>query len=95
MEHGRDLARTLADNPVVLMRGHGCAVAANSIQESVLVSIYAQVNARLLLQALPLGNVKYIRPGEIAKRDESDRLNTVRHTRTWEYYRRRAGCESL
>ena len=40
MEQGRDLASTLGDSAVALMRGHGCAVSGPSIIEAVLTAVY-------------------------------------------------------
>ena len=58
MAQGRDLARGLGGNNVVLMRGHGFAAAARSLSEVVRMSVYTPRNARALLAALPLGEVK-------------------------------------
>jgi HCOMODA/2-hydroxy-3-carboxy-muconic semialdehyde decarboxylase len=52
---GKALAATLADNNVVLMRGHGNTVVGPDIREVVARAIYTEVNARLLLQTLLLG----------------------------------------
>jgi HCOMODA/2-hydroxy-3-carboxy-muconic semialdehyde decarboxylase len=92
MEQGHDMAACLGENHVVLMRGHGCAVAADTIEEAVLKSIYLQINARMQMDAMRLGEVTYLSPGEIAFREtstpETMRLGTER---VWEYYTRRAG----
>ena len=94
MDQGRDLARTLAANRVALMRGHGCVVAASSVKEAVMCAIYLQVNARLLLESLPLGEVNYLLPGEVdALRDNL--LRPVSMDRAWQYWKMRAGCEDL
>jgi ribulose-5-phosphate 4-epimerase/fuculose-1-phosphate aldolase len=89
MEQGRELATCLADNVVVLMRGHGCTVTGPSIAEAVLTSIYLQVNAQLQLAAMRLGEVTYLTPGEI---DASSQINQPRvgTERAWEYYKARA-----
>ena len=58
IEQGRDLAATLADNTCALMRGHGAVVVGASIERAVLTAIYLQVNANVLLQALPLGDAR-------------------------------------
>ena len=55
IEQGRDLAATLAGNTCALIRGHGAVVVGASIERAVLTAIYLQVNANVLLQALPLG----------------------------------------
>jgi HCOMODA/2-hydroxy-3-carboxy-muconic semialdehyde decarboxylase len=90
MDHGRDLARGLGDNTVVLMRGHGCAVVGDSIQASVLTSIHLQSNARVLTAARAFGEVTYMSPGEIEIMTETS-LGELSASRAWEYYRRRAG----
>lgn len=95
IEQGRDLAKALDGNRMVLMRGHGCAVAAANIHGAVMTSIYAQVNARLQMQALQLGNVKYLSPGEIEAMNNNEYAAKFGRARSWEYLRRRAGCEEL
>ena len=94
MDQGRDLARTLGPNRAALMRGHGCVIAAASVKEAVMCAIYLQVNARLLLDSLPLGDVNYLLPGEVdALRDNL--LRPVSMDRAWQYWKMRAGCEDL
>ncbi len=63
-ELGAALARTLGDGRVVLMRGHGSTVVAGSVRVAVYRAVYTEVNAKLLLQALPLGAVEPLTPGE-------------------------------
>lgn len=89
MEQGRDLAGAMGDARVVLMRGHGCAIAAGSIKEAVLTAIYTQVNAKLQLQAMPLGEVKYLSPAEIELTPET-LVGPLAMERAWEYFARRA-----
>jgi HCOMODA/2-hydroxy-3-carboxy-muconic semialdehyde decarboxylase len=48
------------------MRGHGCTVVAHSLRLAVYRAVYTEVNAKLLLQALPLGEVEYLTPEEAA-----------------------------
>ena len=55
IEQGRDLAAALAGHTCVLIRGHGAVVVGGSVERAVLTAIYLQVNANVLLQALPLG----------------------------------------
>ncbi len=91
-DHGRDLAAALGDGRVVLMRGHGCAVAGTSIADAVQTSVYAMVNARILLQALMIGGgkVKYLHAGEItAPASRRDQLKG--QNRAWETLLSRAG----
>jgi HCOMODA/2-hydroxy-3-carboxy-muconic semialdehyde decarboxylase len=66
----RDLAATLADNNVALMRGHGFAAAARSLIEVVRMSVYLPRNARALSSALRLGGeIKSLSQGEIDARE--------------------------
>ncbi len=61
---GAALAQSLGAARVVLMRGHGCTVVAESLRVTVYRAVYTEVNAKLLLQALPLGAVDFLTPGE-------------------------------
>ncbi len=62
---GKALARTLAGNAAVLMRGHGDTIVAGDIRSAVSRAIYTELDARLLLQALTLGKpIEYISADE-------------------------------
>ncbi len=65
-EQGRGLARSLGAHPLCLMRGHGVVVVGASIREAVRRAVISDANARLQLQALRLGPVKYLTEVEIA-----------------------------
>jgi len=56
-ELGRNLAECFEGNNLVLMRGHGSTVVAESLPKVVYRAIYAEVNAQCLGQALLLGDV--------------------------------------
>ena len=94
MDQGRDLARTVGDGRVALMRGHGCVVAGGSVKQAVMAAIYLQVNAHLLSESLRLGEVTYMSPGEVEKMSEFQQ-QPLASERAWEYWMMRAGCESL
>ena len=88
-EMADDLAQTLANRPVALMRGHGCVVAGRSLREAVFISVYLELNARLLIDAAALGPVTFLTQGEI-----DAILNTrgpFTFERAWEYWCGRAG----
>jgi len=62
---GKALVAKLAQNNVVLMRGHGNTVVGPDIRETVSRAIYTELNAQLLLQALSLGRpIEYFDPEE-------------------------------
>ena len=67
---GKDLALTLGDKSVVLMRGHGDVAVGPSVKLAVFRAYYTDVNARLQSQAIALGGEpNYLTPGEGAKAD--------------------------
>ena len=65
-ELGAALAKTLGSGLIALMRGHGATIVAESIPHVVYRSVYAEVNAKLLSEALRLGPVTYLTAGEAA-----------------------------
>jgi ribulose-5-phosphate 4-epimerase/fuculose-1-phosphate aldolase len=65
IEQGRSLARTLGPRTVALMRGHGSVVAGPDVRALTSACVYLEQNARVLLQALALGQVRYLSPGEV------------------------------
>jgi HCOMODA/2-hydroxy-3-carboxy-muconic semialdehyde decarboxylase len=89
MAMGRDLARLLGSRPTTLMRGHGATVVGRTVRHAVFVSVYLEVAAKLQMQAMALGEIKYLSPGEIDKIVE--RLNDYSLNRAWENWARRAG----
>jgi HCOMODA/2-hydroxy-3-carboxy-muconic semialdehyde decarboxylase len=82
---GDSLARALGGSPVVLMRGHGSAVAAATLRGVVFASVYLQKNAELVLAAKALGHVRYLTPGEIAEASSmlSEALSQDRAWESW------------
>ena len=42
------------------MRGHGATVAGRNIRHAVYISVYLEVNARLQMQAMEMGEVKFL-----------------------------------
>ena len=65
---GADLARTLGDAPVVLMRGHGSVVVGRSVREAVYRAVYTEKNAQLQSEAMRMSErVTYLTPGETEK----------------------------
>jgi HCOMODA/2-hydroxy-3-carboxy-muconic semialdehyde decarboxylase len=92
MEQGRDLAAALGAGRVALMRAHGCVVAGANVREAVLTAIHLQINARLQLQAMQLGEPQYLTPGEIEK-CSAIQLSPLALDRAWEYWLARAGCQ--
>jgi HCOMODA/2-hydroxy-3-carboxy-muconic semialdehyde decarboxylase len=65
-ELGRALARSLAANNIVVMRGHGSTVTAPSLPLVVYRAIYAELNARCQLQAMQHGPITALTAEEAA-----------------------------
>ncbi len=96
VEQGRDLARTLGDNNVALMRGHGFAAAARSLIEVVRMSVFLPRNARALLRALHLGGeIKSLSQGEIDARNKGYKPYSPETWRAWEYWANKCGCGDI
>ena len=91
MAMGRDMARLLGARPTTLMRGHGATVVGRSVRHAVFVSIYLEVGAKLQMQAMAMGDIKFLSAGEIDMIVE--RLNDYTLNRAWENWARRAGRE--
>ena len=85
---GAALAATLGARSTVLMRGHGSTVVGTSLEQAVYRAIYAEVNAKLQLQAMGLGEVTYLNEAEAAK---AAATNDTQLARVWELWTRRVG----
>jgi ribulose-5-phosphate 4-epimerase/fuculose-1-phosphate aldolase len=85
---GAALAATLGSRSAVLMRGHGSTVVGTSIEQSVYRAIYAEVNAKLQIQAMALGEVTYLNEQEAAK---AAAVNDTQLARVWELWQRNIG----
>ena len=73
-ELGRSLAQALGQGSVVLMRGHGNAVAGPDLKTCVFRAIYTEVNAKLQMQAVMLGGpISFLNQYEAAKLQNVDR----------------------
>ena len=61
---GRALADKFGGADIVLMRGHGSTVVANSVPLAVYRAVYAELNARYQLEASHLGEITYLTEAE-------------------------------
>jgi HCOMODA/2-hydroxy-3-carboxy-muconic semialdehyde decarboxylase len=89
MAMGRDLAKGMGKGATALMRGHGATVAGRNIRHAVYISVYLEVNARLQKQAMDMGEIKFLTPGEVDK--VASRTGPYGINRAWENWCRRAG----
>jgi ribulose-5-phosphate 4-epimerase/fuculose-1-phosphate aldolase len=84
---GHQLALTLGNNAVALMRGHGSVTVGNSLRQVVFRAVYTEVNARLAADALRLGPVTFLSPEEAAKAAETI---DGQSGRPWELWKKKA-----
>ena len=91
MAMGRDLAKLLGKGRTALMRGHGAVVAADSIRQAIWIAIYLELNAKLQMQAMAMGSIKFLTNGEVDAIIK--RTGPYSFNRAWENWCRRAGRE--
>lgn len=84
---GQALVASLGDANVALMRGHGNVVVGHSIQQSVFRAIYTESNARLQAEAMRLGEINFLTPGEA---QAASNMNDEHLDRPWQVWKRRA-----
>jgi HCOMODA/2-hydroxy-3-carboxy-muconic semialdehyde decarboxylase len=84
---GQSLAQSLGQSMVILMRGHGSVVVGSSIKQSVFRAIYTENNARLQMQAAPLGEINFLTDAEAQATSE---MNDLHLDRPWEMWHKRA-----
>jgi len=89
MAMGRDLAKRLGKGRTALMRGHGAVVAGGSIRHAVFVSNYLELNAKLQMQSMAMGKIKFLYKGEVDA--VIARTGPYTLNRAWENWARRAG----
>lgn len=87
-ELGVNLAQALGPCSCVLMRGHGSTVVGESVEQVVYRAIYAEINARLQLQANALGEVDYLNPVEAGL---AAAANDTQILRSWDLWVGRLG----
>ena len=84
---GRDLAKAMGSGRTILMRGHGATVVAPNVRHCVFISVYLEVNAKLQMQAMAMGDIKFLTAGEVDKIIERTGPYTI--NRAWENWCRR------
>jgi len=80
---GKALAESLGRHNCVLMRGHGSTTVAPSLELVVYRAIYAEINARLQLQAAALGPINFLNEEEAALAAASTEGQVVRAWDLW------------
>jgi ribulose-5-phosphate 4-epimerase/fuculose-1-phosphate aldolase len=80
---GAAFAAHFSDNDIVLMRGHGSTVVADSLQKVVFRAVYAERNARIQSAAMGMGDVRYLSIGECAACRDSHEAQVDRPWSLW------------
>jgi ribulose-5-phosphate 4-epimerase/fuculose-1-phosphate aldolase len=80
---GKALAASLAQHNCVLMRGHGSTTVGPSIEVAVYRAIYAEINAKLQLQAQALGPVNFLTEEEARMASATTEGQVVRAWDVW------------
>ncbi len=89
---GKALAEALGKGAVVLMRGHGVAVAGPTLPLTVFRAIYTEVNARLQTQAIEIGGpITFLAPEEAEK---ANKVTDQVHLRAWDLWKREETAKS-
>ena len=80
---GNALSQTMGLQYFVLMRGHGYAAGADSIKKAVFRAVYAIQNASIQSEAMKMGQVQYLTPGEASISQETIEKTIGRPWQLW------------
>ena len=94
MDMGRDLAASLGPRTVALMRGHGFVCVGRSINDLVRLSVFIPRNARVMMNAMRMGEFVSLSRGEVEARLKLD-TESPALLRGWEYWAKEAGVGHL
>jgi len=83
LELGDALSQTMGLQYFVLMRGHGYAAGADSIKKAVFRAVYAVQNASIQAEAMKMGQVQYLTPGEAATAQQTIEKTIGRPWQLW------------
>ena len=86
---GKALAQSLGQHNCVLMRGHGSTTVGSSIEVAVYRAIYAEINAKLQIQAVALGPINFLTEEEAALAAATTEGQVVR---AWDLWRGNIGA---
>lgn len=92
-ELGAALSDTLGNNSVVLMRGHGSTVVADTLKKAVYRAVYVEVNAKLQAEATRLGPIEFMTAGEARTAMENIEGQVERPWQLWKMRARQARAQ--
>jgi ribulose-5-phosphate 4-epimerase/fuculose-1-phosphate aldolase len=88
-ERAAEIARILGSSKAVILRGHGAVVVGRSVREACVLGLYLEESARLQIEAMKLGNPRFINPNE-AERIAKRTFKTASTDRAWEHFKAKA-----
>ena len=89
---GEEVARTMGDQPAVLLRGNGQVTVGRTVPEAVMMAIYLEEAAEILHGALQIGTPIPLRSDEAAKR-QVEALPPVDLEIAWNYFKDQVGAK--
>lgn len=97
LDRGRDLAASLGDGTVALMRGHGFAAVGPALPLLVRIAVALARNARVQTLAMSMGDYTALSGEEIAAHSIGPvfEADSPAMLRSWEHLVARAGCSHL
>jgi ribulose-5-phosphate 4-epimerase/fuculose-1-phosphate aldolase len=84
-ERAAEIAHTLGPAKAVILRGHGAVVVGKNIRESCILALYLEESARLQIEAIKLGEPKFVSPAE-AERIAKRTFKRTSTERAWEHF---------
>jgi len=84
---GEALATSLGEESLVLMRGHGSTVVADTLRKVVYRAVYAEINARAQIQATQLGAITFLSEAEVRTATETVETQVAR---AWDLWKKKA-----
>jgi ribulose-5-phosphate 4-epimerase/fuculose-1-phosphate aldolase len=88
-ERAGEIAAILGKSKAVILRGHGAVVAGRSIREVCVLALYLEESARLQVEAMKLGDPKFVTPQE-AERIAKRTFKPASTERAWEHFKAKA-----
>ena len=90
-DKGRELAKTLGQKPICLMRAHGSVAVGPSLQHAVFRAVYTEVNAKLQIQATIICGGAPLAALDAEEGRLADAVNLNVTGRPWELWKMRVG----
>lgn len=85
LERAAEIAAILGPAKAVILRGHGAVVVGKNIRESCILGLYLEESARLQVEAMKLGEPKFVSPTE-AERIAKRTFKATSTERAWEHF---------